>query len=209
MIRILLADDHTLFRQALGRLLADSPDLALAGEAASVRETLALLERTDWDLLLLDISLPDQNGLDVLRHLRGRPHPCPVLVLTMHPASRYAERALQLGAAGYLGKDCTSRELVEAIRRVATGGHYLPGGLAEGLFFKGLRGNPRPTHQRLSPRERQVLARLARGHTLTEIARELGVRPKTVSTFRARLLAKLGVENNAQLVRYALEHDLL
>lgn len=209
MIRILLADDHTLFRQGLRRLLDECPDLDLAGEAGTAHETLVLLEREAWDVLLLDISLPDRSGLEVLRQLGGRAPPCPVLVLTMHPAERYAELAVQLGASGYIGKDCTSRELVEAIHKVAGGGHYLPAQLAENLFFKVARGKPSTAGARLSPREREVLVHLARGLTLAEIAGTLGVRPKTVSTFRARLLAKLGMHNNAQLVRYALDHDLL
>lgn len=208
MIRILLADDHTLFRQGLRRLLDECPDFNLAGEAGTARETLELLDREVWDVLLLDISLPDQSGVEILRQLRGR-LPCPVLVLTMHAAERYAELAVQLGANGYIGKDCTSRELVEAIRKVAGGGHYLPAQLAEKLFFKTARGKPGTDGARLSPREREVLAYLARGHGLAEIGRLLGVKPKTVSTFRARLLAKLGLANNAQLVRYALDHDLL
>lgn len=208
MIRILLADDHTLFRQGLRRLLEACPDLQLAGEAATARDTLERLEREDWDLLLLDLSLPDRSGLDLLRQLRGH-LPCPVLVLTMHAAERYAELSVQLGANGYLGKDCTSGELVEAIRKVAGGGHYLPAQLAERLFFKATRRKPDGTGAQLSPREREVLAYLARGYGLVEIGRLLGVKPKTVSTYRARLLAKLGLANNAELVRYALDHDLL
>lgn len=208
MIRILLADDHTLFRQGLRRLLDECPDLDLAGEAGTACETLERLDREAWDLLLLDLSLPDQSGMEVLRQLRGRT-PCPVLVLTMHAAERYAELAVQLGANGYIGKDCTSRELIEAIRKVAGGGHYLPARLAEALFFRTARGQSHAAGRPLSPRERDVLAYLARGHSLAEIGRLLGVKPKTVSTFRARLLAKLELANNAQLVRYALDHGLL
>lgn len=205
MTRILLADDHTLFRQGLRRLLADHPDLDLAGEAGTAEETSRLLACERWDLLVLDLSLPDHNGLDLLRRLQPR-LPCPVLVLTMHPAERYAVPAFQLGARGYLSKDCSAAELLAAIRMVAAGGQYLPSHLAKRLFIHSMskRGGVR-----LSRREREVLVLLAHGRTLVEIACQLGVRPKTVSTYRARLLSKLHLDNNAQLVRYALEEGLI
>lgn len=210
MTRLLLADDHMLFRQGLKRLLADADELEVRAEAASGQETLRLAERDDWDVLLLDISFPDISGLDVLRQLRQRGCRQPVLLLSMHPAEDYVAMAARFGATGYIGKDCSSAELIEAIRAVADGRHYLDPEVARRMIFDPVeaRHNDAP-HLLLSPREYEVFLHLAHGHGITDIAREMGIKTRTVSTFRARLLAKLGLSNNSQLVRYAMELKLV
>lgn len=208
MTQVLLADDHTLFREGLKRLLEDAPDLVVAGEAATAAETLHLVRNQDWGLILLDISLPDLSGIEVMRLIHQEKPACPVLMLSMYPAEDFAALAIHQGAAGYIGKDSTSAQLIEAMRRVAAGGRYVDPRMAHDLFFDMARQGV-PPHTDLSPRESQVLTALVGGHTIAEIARQLGVNAKTVSTYRARLLNKLGLGNNAQLVRYAMEYRLI
>jgi DNA-binding NarL/FixJ family response regulator len=209
MTRVLVADDHTLFRQGLRRLLSDALDLEVTGEAGSGREALARARENSWDLMLLDISLPDLGGLEVLRQMRLEGSSLPVLMLSMHPAERFAAEAARLGAAGYISKDCSSLDLIEAMRRVSGGGSYLEERHAHALFFHLARGLDEPPHHRLSPRELQVFMSLARGHTIARIAADMGINAKTVSTYRARLLDKLDLHNNAEVVRYVLAHNLM
>ena len=209
MTRVLVADDHTLFRQGLRRLLADAADLEVAGKAGSGRAALELVRQGPWGLMLLDISLPDLGGLEVLRQIRLEGRSLPVLMLSMHPPERYAAEAARLGAAGYIGKDCSSQELIEAMRRVSGGGAYLEERQAPRLFFHLARGGGEPPHHRLSPRELQVFMSLARGHSIARIAGDMGINAKTVSTYRARLLDKLELANNAEVVRYVLAHSLM
>lgn len=208
MMQVLLVDDHALFREGLKRLLEDVPDLAIAGEAATGTEALDLVRERDWGLVLLDISLPDLSGIEVLRLIHQEKPQCPVLMLSMYPAEDFAALAVHQGAAGYIGKDCSSEQLIEAMRRVAAGGRFVDPRLAHELFFDMARQGA-PLHTVLSPRETQVMTALVGGHTIAEIAQQLNVNAKTVSTYRARLLNKLGLHNNAQLVRYAKEYRLM
>ncbi|WP_168735151.1 response regulator [Pseudothauera rhizosphaerae] len=208
MTRVLVVDDHTLFRQGLHRLLADVPDLEMAGEASTAAQALAMIRAQPWDLVLLDIRLPDAGGLEVLRQLRAEGRDVPVLMLTMYPAERFAAQAARLGAAGYLSKDCSAHHLVEAMRKVAAGGSYIDAHSASDLFFRLARGGGDPPHHLLSRREFEVFIKLAKGHTISQIAADMNVSAKTVSTYRARLLGKLELGNNAEIVRYALAHNL-
>ncbi len=209
MMRVLVADDHSLFRQGLRRLLEDAPDLEVAGEAGDGFTALELARSGNWDLMLLDITLPGIGGLEVLRRLRAEGIDLPVLILSMHPAEHYAVQAARLGAAGYLDKDCSSQHLIHAIRKVAEGGSYLDVRCARDLFFQLARGVDALPHHRLSPRELEVFILLAGGGTVTGIGAEMGVHAKTVSTYRARVLNKLGLRHNADIVRYALHHHLV
>ncbi len=209
MTRVLVADDHTLFRQGLKRLLEEAPDLEIAGEAGDGLQAVEMARSGSWGLMLLDISLPGIGGLEVLRRIRAEGIDVPVLMLSMHPAEHYAAQAARLGAAGYLGKDCSSEHLIHAMRKVAEGGSYLEARCARDLFFRLARGDDEPLHHRLSPRELEVFVNLAKGGTITGIAAEMGINAKTVSTYRSRVLHKLRLRNNAEIVRYVLAHNLI
>jgi DNA-binding NarL/FixJ family response regulator len=209
MTRVLIADDHTMFRQGLRRLLLDAPDLEVSGEAASGSQTLEATRSGAVDVLLLDISFPDLSGLEVLRKLRESGFPGRVLMLSMHPAETYAMVSASLGANGYIDKDCSSHDLIEAIRTIASGGSYLPARIAGDIVFDSARGKYLPRHHKLSPKEYEVFIRLTKGECVADIARTMGVKSRTVSTYRARLLVKLQLNNNAQLVRYAVEQGIV
>lgn len=209
MTPVMVVDDHTLFREGLRRLLKDTPDLEVAGEAEDGLAALELARLGGWGLMLLDISLPGVGGMEVLRRMRAEGIGLPVLMLSMHPAEQYATQAVRLGAAGYLNKDCSLQQLIDAMRKVAKGGSYLGTHCARDLFFRLARGTLEPEHHHLSPREFEVLIHLAHGRTISGIAALLGVNAKSISTYRARVLQKLGLANNAEIVRYVLAHNLM
>jgi two-component system invasion response regulator UvrY len=208
-IRVFVIDDHAVVRRGLRQILAEAPEATLAGEAGSGAEALTQLRRTRCDVVVLDISLPDCNGLELLRQIRSQHPRLAVLVLTMHAEEPYAVRALRAGAAGYLTKDGAAEELLAAIRKVAAGGRYLTPALAETLALRLGPDSRELPHERLSDREFQVLCLMATGKSLTEIANALGVSVKTVSTHRARILEKMHLRNNAELIQYAVKHDLV
>jgi two-component system invasion response regulator UvrY len=208
MIRVLLADDHTVVRRGLKQILAETEDIRTEGEVDSGADVLRAVRRKKYDIVLLDITLPDQNGLEVLGQLRAAHPNLPVLMLSVHPEEQYAVRALTGGAAGYLTKDSAPEEMVAAIRKVYRGGKYVSAALAERLA--GLLGAQEGTpHESLSEREFQVMLLLANGKSVSEIADRLALSPKTVSTYRARLMEKLGVKSIAELVRYVMEQGLI
>lgn len=209
MTRILIADDHTLFRQGLKRLLEDAPELEVAGEARDGLEALEMARSGAWDLMLLDINLPGLGGLEVLQRMRVEGIGLPVLVLSMYAPEHYAAQVTRLGAAGYIDKDCSAEQLIDAMDTVSKGGSYLEPGCASDLFFRLARGDDELPHRRLSTRELEVFLNLAKGHTITGIAAGMGINAKTVSTYRARILHKLDMANNADIVRYALAHHLI
>jgi DNA-binding NarL/FixJ family response regulator len=208
MIRVLVADDHKLVREGLKQILAAAEDLRVAGEAASGDEALALARANDYDLALLDMSMPGVSGIELIRRLRLEKPALRILVLSMHGEQQYAARALKAGAAGYLTKDSASEQLVGAIRKVAAGGLYITAAAAESLVSETAAGAAAP-HASLSDREFEIFRLLAGGRGPTEIADRLHVSVKTVSTHKARILQKLNLDSTAALVRYALEHDLL
>ena len=209
MLRILIADDHPIVRRGLKQIIEEAPDLVVAGEAGDGVEALARARSDAFDVVLLDITMPVKSGIDALTQLKRERPRLPVLMLSMHPEEQYAVRALRAGASGYLAKDSAPEELVAAIRKVSQGGRYVSASLAEHLASLVLREDEQPAHDTLSDREYQVMCLLASGETVSEIARELALSVKTVSTYRARVLDKLQLRNNAELMRYAADNRLL
>jgi two-component system, NarL family, invasion response regulator UvrY len=209
MIKVLIADDHTVVRQGLKQILSDDPQLSVVGEAADGNEVLTALETLTVDALVLDITMPGRNGLDVLKEVKRKRPALPVLVLSMHPEDQFAIRILRAGAAGYITKESAPEELVGALRKVCSGGKYVSPQLAEKLAVFIGDETTRPPHEKLSDREFEVLRMLALGKTVTEVAEELLLSVKTVSTYRARVLEKLGMRTNAEMMRYVIENHLL
>ena len=209
MIRALIADDHAVVRQGLKQILGDTPEMVVAGEATNGQEVLDKVRAETWDVVVLDISMPDRSGLDVLKQLRSERPKLPVLVLSMHSEDQYAVRVLKAGASGYLTKDSAPDELVKAIRKVVSGGTYVSSFLAEKLAFEIGTDSSRLPHETLSDREFQVLRLIAAGESVTEIAAELYLSVKTVSTYRARLLQKMNLTTNAELIHYAMHNHLI
>ncbi|HMO48632.1 MAG TPA: response regulator transcription factor [Rubrivivax sp.] len=209
MIRILLVDDHTIFREGLKRLLVEQGDFSVAAEAGDAIEALRHLREAEFDVVLLDVSMPGRSGLEMLPSIRAERPALPVVVLSMYPAEQYALRAFQAGAAGYIGKDMNAPELIAAIRKVAAGGRYVPPEIAERVLDGIDQVQQRAPHQQLSSREYEIMLLIVRGTRLTEIGKQLFLSVKTVSTYRSRILDKLGVASNAELARYALLHRLI
>jgi two-component system invasion response regulator UvrY len=209
MIRILLCDDHPILREGLKKILLQQSDIKTVDEAGSGTEMLEKSAAARYDVIILDITLPDMNGLDVLKSLQSAGSPAGVLVLSMHPEEQYATRALKAGAAGYMQKESAPAELVSAVRRIANGGKYVTASLAEKLALD-LQGNTaRAPHEVLSDREYHVLCLLASGKGIKEIAADLGLSAPTVATYRSRVMTKLGMATTVDLVRYALDHTLI
>lgn len=209
MIDVLIVDDHAIVREGLKHILAGVPDMVVAGEANSGQEAIDKIRTEKWDVVVLDLCLPDRSGIEVLRSIKDELSCPPVLILTIQAEELYAPRLLQMGASGYLNKESAPAELVTALRRVAQGGKYIGLSLAERLVFEGQSPPDRPRHENLSGREFQVLSLLVLGKTVTEIAAELSISVKTVSTHRVRVLEKMRLKNNAQLIQYAIWHRLL
>jgi len=209
MIKILVADDHAIVREGLKQIVADSPDVVVAGEAVDGREVLEQVRKEHWDLILLDLSMPGRSGIDTLKDLKIEKPKLPVLVLSMYPEEQYAIRALKAGAAGYLTKESAPEELIEAIRKVSQGSKYISASLAESLASHVERNSDKPAHETLSDREYQVMLMIASGKTVTEIANELSLSVKTISTNRVRALRKMGMKNNAEFTYYAIKHGLV
>jgi len=207
MIRVLTVDDHTIFREGLKRLLADEPDIMVSGETADASEALGMLRSTPVDLLLLDVNLRGRSGLDVLPSIRAEWPQLPIVMLSMYPAEQYALRAFELGASGYIAKDMQAEDLVLCIRQTASGGRYFPANMPDKAAASLLQG--KRLHENLSPRELQIMLLIVQGKRLTEIARQLIVSVKTVSTYRARILEKLKASSNAEVVQYAIHHHLV
>jgi DNA-binding NarL/FixJ family response regulator len=207
VIRLLIADDHPIVRQGLRQIAADQPGIAVVGEAASADEALARLREVPVDVMLLDVSMPGPGFIEVLQQVR-RDHPTvKVLVLSVHPEDQWAVRALRAGAAGYLTKDHSPEQLIEAVRRVYRGGKYVTAALAEKLAT-GLEAGGATPHEGLSDREFEVLRGLGAGRSVKEVAARLKLSPKTVSTYRARILEKMRLQTNADLVRYVRDHGI-
>ena len=208
-IRIFIADDHPIVRQGLRRIVEADPGMVISGEADAAAALLAGLETKATDLVLLDVSMPGGLFLETLKELRTRHPTIRVLALSVHPEDEWAVRALRAGASGYLTKDHSPEQLLEAIRRVYRGGKYVSPSLAERLASQLDGGGQRAPHELLSDREFEVMRRLGSGLTISQIASELALSAKTVSTYRARILEKMAVATNADLVRYAARHGLI
>ena len=209
MIRILLVDDHAMFREGLKQILGQHPDMKVEGEAGNASEALTKIREHHFDVILLDISLPGQSGLDILNEIRSERPEQVVLILSMHPEDQYAIRMLKAGAAGYITKESAADKLVSALRRVASGGKYITAELAERLASE-LEGKTATSpHQLLSNREFQVFCSIASGNKLVEIAHEMNLSIKSVSTYRRRVLQKMGMQTNADVTGYAVEYKLI
>jgi len=209
MINVLVIDDHPIVRRGLKQILQDIGDIAVTGEASTGPEALQKVMEQDFDIALLDISMPGRSGVEVLRDFKNLKPDMQVLILSTYPESQYALRALKSQAAGYVSKASANEELITAIRKVAQGGKYVSATLAEKLAFE-VAGDPsKLPHETLSDREYQVLCLIAAGKTVTEIGKELALSLKTVSTYRARILEKMNLKNNAEIVRYALQQRLV
>lgn len=208
-IRILLADDHVMFREGLEKVLNDTDGLAVTDTAGDGAEALKKLAHGEWDVMVLDIAMPGLGGIDVLKALKDRKNPVRVLVLSMYPPEQYAIRMLKAGAAGYLTKGSSLSELISAIRQVARGKKYISPTVAE-LLSDNLMGDiDYAPHEILSEREYQVMCHLAKGRTVSEIAKLLSLSSNTISTYRTRILTKMGMKNNAELTHYAVSEGLV
>ncbi|WP_114649404.1 response regulator transcription factor [Pseudothauera hydrothermalis] len=208
-LRVLIADDHAIVRQGLRQILSETDDLEVAGEPENGVKALQMLREQPWDVVLMDISMPERNGIDALKMIRKEMPRLPVLILSIHPEDQYAVRALRAGAAGYLSKQSAPEQLVTAIRQVASGKKYVSPAVAEVLANAVLEDGDRPLHDKLSDREFQTLRLIASGRTPAQIAEALNISVKTVSVYRARLLEKMNMRNNAELTHYGIRHGLV
>jgi two-component system, NarL family, invasion response regulator UvrY len=208
MIKVIVVDDHPVVRRGLKQIIEDEPDMKVAGEAKNAGECFSLVQKTDCTLVLLDITLPDRNGFDVLKQLKYEYPNLPVIILSVHSEEQYGLRFIKAGASGYLMKEGAPEELVKAIRKVTAGGKYISASLAEKLVSY-LDACDKPPHENLSDREFQILCMIAQGKSLKNIADELCIGEKTVSTYRSRIMEKMKMCTNADLTRYALENHFV
>ena len=209
MIKVLIADDHALIRKGLKQLLDDTDDMRVIGEAENGMQAIRMVDETAYDVVLLDISMPDKHGIEVLKQLKINQPQLPVLMLSMHPEEQYALRSMKAGAAGYLNKQSAPLQLVTAIRQVAIGKKYISTELAEQLANGLSQGYQELLHQTLSNREYQTLCLMASGKKLSEMAEIMTLSPKTVSVYRSRLLEKMKLKNNAEAIHYAISNHLI
>ncbi|MGH2606652.1 MAG: response regulator [Anaerolineales bacterium] len=209
MIRVLIADDHAVVRQGLKQILGEAHDITVVGEATNGVEVLEQSRSVEWDVMVLDLAMPGRSGFDILLELRNEKRPRPILVLSMYAEDQYARRVLKAGAAGYLTKESAPEELLNAIRRIVRGGKYISQTLAEKLADEIGDPSDRPPHEALSDREFQVMRLLGAGKTVSQIAADLALSVKTVSTYRGRVLQKLNLKTNGELIHYAIQHHLL
>jgi DNA-binding NarL/FixJ family response regulator len=209
MIKMLIADDHAIVREGLKQLFALNPDVLVAGEAVDGAQALETLRKGGFDLVLLDMTMPGVSGVNLISRIRAQDGAPPILVLSMHNELQIARRALAAGASGYLTKDSRPDILMAAIRKVATGGRFIDPVLAEQMMFEAGDTGMRPPHELLSDREFHILRLLVRGVSVNDVAEELSISNKTVSTHKARLMQKMNFRNNSELVRYAVAHGLV
>ena len=209
MIRLVVADDHTIVREGLKQLLGAAADFEVVAEAANGHEALAHVRALDFDVLLLDMSMPGKSGIDLIRQVHAEKPKLKMLVLSMHEEHQYAVRAIRAGASGYLTKESASKQLVEAIRKVASGGAFISAEVAQQLALGAMPGATGPLHGKLSDREYQVFLLIARGKSISDIAEGMSLSVKTVSTHKANILQKMSLATTGDLIRYALAHRLV
>jgi DNA-binding NarL/FixJ family response regulator len=209
LIKILIADDHAVVREGLKQIVADTSDMIVTDEASDGHEVLTLLSENNYDVVVLDIGMPGPSGLDILKQIRRESLNLPVLILSVYPEEQYAVRALKAGASGYLTKESAPDELITAIRKVSMGGKYITSSLAEKLAFELELDAEKPPHENLSDREFQVMCMIAKGKAIKDIAEELYLSPKTVSTYRSRILEKMKMKSNGELIHYAINNHLI
>lgn len=208
-IEVLIADDHAIIRDGLKKILADTDDMVVAGEAMNGAITLEKMRERDWGLVVLDLSMPGRSGIELIKLIKAEKPKCPVLIFSMHPEEQYAVRALRAGASGYLSKEGDSDLILPALRKVAGGGVYFSAKVAEILVSEATPHKEALPHQRLSDREFQIFERIVHGLSMTEIAHELFLSIKTVSTHKSHIMAKMEMTTQVDLVRYALAHHLI
>lgn len=209
MRRVLIVDDHPVVRDGIKRILEEKKGETTVGEAGAAQEAIELVRQENWDAVVLDISLGGRSGLDLIKELKQLRPKLPVLILSMHSEEQYARRAFRAGAAGYITKDNSRAELVAAVNKVIEGGRYVSPALAERLVFDIERGSDRPPHEMLSDREFEVMQLIASGKTVGEIAEQLSLSDKTISTYRARVLEKMDMKTNAEITHYAIKNKLV
>ncbi len=209
MIKVLIADDHPVVRTGLKQMLAEDPTIEVKGEAGDGHELLRMVRGGGFDVLLLDITMPGMGGLDALKQIKIENPSLPILVLSMHPEDQYGIRVLKAGASGYLMKSTAPDQLIGAVKRIHAGGRYVSPALAEKLAFGIQTGSSGLPHEVLSDREYQVLCLIGSGHTVKQIGDELAISEKTVSTYRVRILEKMGMKTSAELTHYAIKHNLV
>ena len=209
MIRVLIVDDHAILRRGLRELLSDEFHGAAFGEASNAQQALEQLLKEKWDVALLDITLPGKSGLDLLKEFKAARPKLPVLILSAHSEDQFAVRVLKAGAGGYMTKESAPEELAKAVRKILAGEQYVSPALAEKLALRVRKDITLTPHETLSDREYEIMCLIASGKTVTEIAGELSLSPKTISTYRARVLEKLGVKNSAAIVQYAIRNGLV
>ncbi|MBW2121751.1 MAG: response regulator transcription factor [Deltaproteobacteria bacterium] len=209
MIRVIIADDHPIVRTGLKQIIADAPDMTVTDEANDGHETLRKIREKEFDVVILDITMPGMGGLDVLKQIRIEKPKMPVVVLSYHPEEQYAIRVLRAGASGYLTKGSSTDQVLDAIRKVYRGGKYITPSLAERLAGELEEGVEKPPHEGLSDREFQVLCLIASGKRVRKIAEELSLSTKTISTYRSRILEKMKMKSNAELTHYAIKNRLV
>ncbi|MFZ0389114.1 MAG: response regulator transcription factor [Calditrichia bacterium] len=209
MIKILIADDHTIIRQGIKQILLEFHDIREVEEASNGAEVMQKITHNEYDVILLDISMPGRDGIEILKEVKSIHPKAAILILSMHPEEQYALRAFRAGASGYLTKKSSSNEIINAIRMVAQGRKYISPTLAEKLAFELEEGRGQPSHESLSDREYQVMCMIASGKTVSEIAGELGLSVQTISTYRGRILSKMHMKNNAEITHYAIKKGLV
>ena len=209
MIKILVVDDHAVVRAGVQYFIADIPDMQIAGEAGTAEEAIRLIRSQDWDIVLLDIAMPDKSGVEVLKQIKREKPNLPVLILSMHPENRYAVQILRSGASGYVQKEALATELVTAIQTIMRGHKYISYAVAELLTMDPDIETDKPLHETLSAREYEIFYKLSQGDGVTKIADELCLSVKTVSTYRARVLQKMNMTSNADIIYYAIKQNLI
>lgn len=209
MIKVLITDDHAVVRKGLKQIIDETPGMLAVDEAASGHEAMEKIRKNAYDVVLLDIAMPGKSGLDTLKELKLERPSLPVLILTIYPEEQYALRVLKAGAAGYLTKESAPAELVTAIKKVSEGGRYISPSLAEKLAFNIGTDTDIDPHEKLSDREYQVMCMIASGKTVSDIADEMSLSVKTISTYRTRILEKMGMKNNAEMTHYAIKKELV
>jgi len=209
MITVLVADDHAIVREGLKQILLHTGDIVVEAEAKNAQEVMRWVRERDWDIVLMDMSMPGRSGLDLIKQVKSEKPKLPILILSMHEEEQYAVRAIRAGASGYLNKDSASELLVSAIRKVVSGGMFVSQSAGELLARDMKRGSDVPPHTLLSDREFQVFSMIVQGKTVTDIAAELSLSVKTVSTHKTHVLEKMNLANQSELVRYAIAHRLL
>jgi DNA-binding NarL/FixJ family response regulator len=209
LIKVIIVDDHLIVREGLKQIISDTSDIRVVGEASNGQEALNKIRINDYDVMLLDISMPGRSGLEILKEIKNGSPNLSILILTMHPEEQYAMRVLKAGASGYLTKESAPDELIEAIRKVSGGGKYISSTLAEKLAFNLEVDTGKPLHQTLSDREFEVMCMISSGKTVTEIADDMSLSVKTISTYRTRILDKMRMKTNAELTYYSIKNDLV